>query len=88
MNFITEGSEYEAKKRLLQSKNSLEDGRVQKGQNQLQGDQIKELQRELTQQNGNGNKWTDTQQDLTDWMEGQDIIGKIKDNKQLSCLNK
>ena len=40
------------------------------------------------QQNGNGNKWTDRQQDLTDWMEGQDIIGKIKDNKQLSCLNK
>lgn len=29
------------------------------------------------QQNGNGNKWTDKQQDLTDWMEGQDIIGKI-----------
>ena len=82
MNFITEGSEYEAKKRLLQSKNSREVGRVQKGQNQLQGDQIKELQRELTQQNGNGNKWTDKQQDLTDWMEGQDIIGKIKDYKQ------
>lgn len=88
MNFITEGSEYEAKKRLLQSKNSREVGRVQKGQNQLQGDQIKELQRELTQQNGNGNKWTDKQQDLTDWMEGQDIIGKIKDYKQFSCLNK